>query len=215
MEYRRHPLSNIFPEMNKEEMDRLVKSMETNGFDPAFPIIKKDNQIIDGWNRYQAAKIARVRPKFIEYEGKEEDVVDFVVLANASRRHLTAAAVIQSTLKADSLAGRFRRDAEIAKELSISPSTVTKQRLFRVHHPSLADDIASRKISTKEAERRSGKEFDGLRRTSRGIQLEIREVKILSKIKKFITPQETANKFIKRLLLDRLEQMERESKTNH
>jgi len=88
-----HDLCLAFPQMQDEEYEELVKSMESQGFLASDPIIligdEGDNWVIlDGQNRRQAAIDAEVEPDFVEYRGK--DPATYVMARNMNRRHLTA-----------------------------------------------------------------------------------------------------------------------------
>ena len=50
--------------------------MKENGFDRDFPILIKGNDgIVDGWHRYEAAKLAGVEPVFEEFDGDDEKTI--------------------------------------------------------------------------------------------------------------------------------------------
>ena len=52
--YKRHPLSAIWPSIQGTEYMELVEDIRKNGV--IEPIIMLDGMILDGWNRYNAAK---------------------------------------------------------------------------------------------------------------------------------------------------------------
>jgi len=85
-----HPLGAIFPPMDNESYDGLVKSIKKDGFDDREKIVLLDGQILDGNNRYTGLKKARVKPEpkfFQNFNGS--DPYSFVVQKNLHRRHLT------------------------------------------------------------------------------------------------------------------------------
>ena len=72
--------------MSEAEKANLIKSMQDDGFDAGCPIVLYDGLILDGRNRYEAAKAAGVEPTFTTYEGG--DPLAFVIRHNLHRRHL-------------------------------------------------------------------------------------------------------------------------------
>lgn len=85
MNYEYHPLANIFPLIEGQAFDDLVADIRTNGVRE--PIWMYQHQILDGRNRYRAAKEAGVKCELRTYDG--DDPVGFVVSLNLHRRHLT------------------------------------------------------------------------------------------------------------------------------
>ena len=81
-----HPAAGIFPLMQGEAFDSLVADVGAHGLHE--PIWLFDGKIIDGRNRYRACLEAGVEPKFRQYEGTEEWLVQFILSANLERRHL-------------------------------------------------------------------------------------------------------------------------------
>ncbi|MCH8095624.1 MAG: hypothetical protein IID53_00920 [Proteobacteria bacterium] len=83
-----HPAASIFPLMQGEAFDSLVADVGAHGLHE--PIWLFDGKIIDGRNRYRACLEAGVEPRFRQYEGKEEWLVQFILSENLERRHLTS-----------------------------------------------------------------------------------------------------------------------------
>ena len=81
-----HPISELFPLLEGAELDALVLSMRTHGFDPSHPVVIYEGQILDGRNRAHAASIAGVDIVTREWSGG--DPWDYVWRENAVRRHL-------------------------------------------------------------------------------------------------------------------------------
>ena len=85
-----HSLAEIFPLMEGDEFDALVKDIEDNGLRE--PIWLYEDKILDGRNRYRAVVKAKKQyglkeENFRTYNGS--DPLGFVVSANLHRRHLT------------------------------------------------------------------------------------------------------------------------------
>jgi len=82
-----HETANIFPMMEKHEFEALKEDIRRNGLNEAIWLY--DGKIIDGRNRYLASLAVGVEPKYKQYEGKEDDLIDFVLSLNLHRRHLS------------------------------------------------------------------------------------------------------------------------------
>jgi N6-adenosine-specific RNA methylase IME4 len=70
------------------EFKELVASIKTHGYDPRHPILLFENAILDGRNRYLAARKAGVKPVFIQWQANGLDPFAFAWQENAVRRHL-------------------------------------------------------------------------------------------------------------------------------
>lgn len=82
-----HPIANCFPMMSDAEIDALGADIKAHGMH--YPIMLFDEKILDGRNRWEAAKRVGVEVTNWEtYTGK--DPVAFVVSLNDKRRHLKA-----------------------------------------------------------------------------------------------------------------------------
>lgn len=74
MNYQRHPLSAAWPNMSPEEYASLIESIQMHG--QRDPIVLLDDQVLDGWHRYQACLEAGMEPAFAMFEG--DDPKDYV-----------------------------------------------------------------------------------------------------------------------------------------
>jgi len=83
-----HALANEYPLMPAYELGRMEEGMKEDGFDSRFPIVLFKKQILDGRNRYLAAKAAKVKAVFVTFKGTDEEARRFVQKANEERRHL-------------------------------------------------------------------------------------------------------------------------------
>lgn len=89
-DYAFHALAGEYPLMPALELGRMEEGMIERGFDSLFPIVLFQGQILDGRNRFLAAKAAKVEACFIDFDGTEEEAAVFVRTANEERRHLAA-----------------------------------------------------------------------------------------------------------------------------
>jgi hypothetical protein len=100
--YKRHALSQIFPDMPADEVQALADDIAANGQHEAVWLFK--GTVLDGWQRYQACLLAGKNPRFMDYRGTKPAA--FVKSKNWHRRHMTASqralAVVQLAQWADS-----------------------------------------------------------------------------------------------------------------
>lgn len=84
-----HPISQIFPMMDKEDRAELEKSVKANGLREA--IILLDGHILDGRNRWEACRAVGTEPKFefYNYRVHGQSPAAYVMDRNLRRRHLT------------------------------------------------------------------------------------------------------------------------------
>ncbi len=118
-----HPLADIFPLLEGEEFEELVKDVKANGLQQ--PIVLHQGKILDGRNRYRACLEAGVVPRWDEFPGG--DPHDYVISANVHRRHLTSKQkreLIAKVLELDP----GRSDNAIAKKVGVSQPTVSAVR---------------------------------------------------------------------------------------
>ena len=83
-----HPAADIFPLMQGEAFESMVADIRDHGL--IEPIWLFNGKIIDGRNRYRACLEASVGPRFRQYEGPAEWIVQFILSENLERRHLTS-----------------------------------------------------------------------------------------------------------------------------
>ena len=84
--YQYHPFANIFPMLIESELKELAEDIRFNGL--LNKITLYENKILDGRNRYEACKIANIKPEFIIL--KDIDPLQYVISNNLKRRHLNA-----------------------------------------------------------------------------------------------------------------------------
>jgi hypothetical protein len=89
-----HELANLFPLLQDEELQKIVDDINANGFRASEPITLLGVKILDGRNRYNAAKLAgyKLQPDNVEHFKERypgQDPLAFVLAKNLHRRHLT------------------------------------------------------------------------------------------------------------------------------
>jgi hypothetical protein len=81
-----HPLANVFPLIEGDELKELVEDIRANGLRQ--PICIYEGKILDGRNRYLACRAAGVEPRCEQFP-PDADPLAFVISTNLRRRHLT------------------------------------------------------------------------------------------------------------------------------
>ena len=120
-----HPVCLLFPQLGKQELEELADDIRENGL--LNEIVTLDGKILDGRNRLAACRIAKVKPRFKEFDG--DDAIAWMISQNLVRRHLTASqrAVVAfgllPILEADAKrrqrqSNSYRGNGRLAKELA-------------------------------------------------------------------------------------------------
>ena len=117
MKYEEHPLSQLLPMMSGEGLRELAEDIRENG--QRAPITLLEGKILDGRNRYKACEIAKVVPRFRDFNGGG-DPLAFVISANLRRRHLSES---QRAMIAAKIAG-MRRGGDQSANIKSGAKTV-------------------------------------------------------------------------------------------
>lgn len=168
-----HELARVFPELKQAALNSLMDSIRNHGFSESHPIVLLDGKIIDGRNRYIAARAVGVQPIYRDFDPVTEgDPCDFVVRENIHRRHLTTS---QRAMVAARLATLKRGDnqhteggdkspcstGKAAEALSVSRDIVKQARTVRREAPELAEKVERGEMTVgaaaTEAKKRKGK----------------------------------------------------------
>ncbi|NKB77632.1 MAG: hypothetical protein GKR96_11470 [Gammaproteobacteria bacterium] len=86
-QYEYHQYANIFAMLVNDDLNELAESIRANGLDN--PIALYQGKILDGRNRYQACLLVGVVPNYVDFDGTDQEALDFSFRQNAERRHLT------------------------------------------------------------------------------------------------------------------------------
>lgn len=157
MKYQDHPLAELFPLMEKDDLFKLSEDISAHGL--RAPITLLDGKIIDGRNRYRACNLAQVEPKFREHKGG--NVLEFVISANLHRRHLDASqrAMVAAEISNFTHGGdRKSKDQEAnlpveeaAEKLNVSPRAVRAAKKVKRDNPSAVKKIKAGTMSVNAA----------------------------------------------------------------
>lgn len=82
-----HPAAGLFPMMSPVELKELAADIKQNGLLEA--VVRDRGLILDGRNRLLACEIAKVSPRFTEWDGSGGSPTIYVISKNLRRRHLT------------------------------------------------------------------------------------------------------------------------------
>jgi hypothetical protein len=80
-----HPAAAVFPMLPDDELDALAADITEHGL--RYPLIVKDEHLIDGRNRREACRRAGIEPQVAELNG--DDPVAYIVSTNINRRNMT------------------------------------------------------------------------------------------------------------------------------
>ena len=156
MELVRFENSSVYP-IDKEAIDSIAANMRENGYDGRFPILVVDgDKIVDGYHRYEAAKIAGVEPVVEEFVGTEKEIYELVIRSNGDRRHLLGGQKAAALLL---LNRRLGRDAKNIKEVmdSAGVKESTINRLSSLSDDDLAGIASGEETQADVQKKRSGR----------------------------------------------------------
>ena len=156
-----HPLANIFPLMEGNQLNVLVEDVRTNGLNDE--IVLHEGTVLDGRTRLRACIAAGVPYRTVPFKGT--DPIAFVISANVHRRHLTNRQRAIAAAKLSNLpVGRLKENAPIG---GISPAATAKffgvslrsvQRaatLLQCANPDLVEMITNGRLSISAAANQS------------------------------------------------------------
>ena len=154
--YIAHPLANMFPMIEGTAFEELKRDISAQGI--LEPIRLYQGMILDGRNRYKAAKECGHQfsvDDFVQWEGTLADAEAWVISTNLHRRHLSA------KQKQEMVRDRIRKAPEMSNR-QIS-------RLLGVSHTMVADE-RDRTLNPPEVKR-----FTEFKRTWEGLSDEHRQ----------------------------------------
>ncbi|MCG8567665.1 MAG: ParB/RepB/Spo0J family partition protein [Desulfobacterales bacterium] len=150
-----NPFASIFP-MGEETLGSIRQDMETNGFDPVFPIVvwAGKNIVVDGHTRFAAAKavgLEEVPVVFKDFDN-EDDAILYSFHIQRNRRNMSDDDILRCLELLDNIQDGAEENSEgdkeaspkktrkevnemRAKELGISANKVDKARKVLEHAP--------------------------------------------------------------------------------
>jgi len=119
---------NIFPEMQKEDRDRLRADLLSNGYDATQPIYTYHGEILDGWNRFTVCNELGITPVIKCFTGSDSEALDFVMRTN-KRRNLTSSQWACIAAEADDLINAISEAVEeVKREKMIANDNAKKEK---------------------------------------------------------------------------------------
>src|SRR5690606_36085370 len=150
----------LFPMMDDDAFNALVEDIKINGVRE--PIVFIGNEILDGRNRYTAARQLGIEYPVTEYTGA--DPLGFVVSLNLKRRHLTESQRAMLASKLANMRQGARTDtehranlhevsaADAGRMLNISERSVeTAKQVHESGTPELVKAVETGKVSVSGA----------------------------------------------------------------
>ena len=98
-DYDIHPLAEYFRPMNEEEYINLKDSMRRHGFLDRHPVVIFEEKVLDGRNRYRAAKELGEPFTTMPFHGTWEEAENFVLTENYDTRQLDTTDKAMTALK--------------------------------------------------------------------------------------------------------------------
>lgn len=142
---------NFFPECNEQDFNAIVESMKTIGYDSKFPIYTYEEKILDGWNRFQAAKKAKVDPILKEFKGTNQEALEFSIRANKDRRHLTSSQLAVLAVQAEPLFNAIQEEVEKEQRKRQSENAVNRHTKENLASSKKLDEARTEKTVEKVA----------------------------------------------------------------
>lgn len=132
---KQHALSAIFPSLPDDELQALAADIKAHGLHESIVLYK--GEVLDGWHRVQACKIAGINPRTIDYKGSDPRA--YVKSKNWHRRHLSASqrGFAEVTLTQWAPEGRpkltgsiepVKSTAEMASEAQVGTATIKRAK---------------------------------------------------------------------------------------
>lgn len=156
VDYPRHYLSAIWPDISEKEEREMIEGMKTSTEPITVWIL--DGQILDGFTRNRCAIQAGRTPEYLDYVGP--DPAAFVIQQNALRRHLNAsqrAAAVnaaeqwrRSVIRESSEDSTDPTQSQLAESAEVSRSTMAQVQ--RADEHGLGPMIRDGSISAKAAD---------------------------------------------------------------
>lgn len=87
IDFKYHPVAELFPLMDGNDLAQLVADIREHGL--LEPIVMADGMVLDGRNRLRACELAEVEPVFVDWVPDGMTPTEWVISKNLHRRHLT------------------------------------------------------------------------------------------------------------------------------
>lgn len=133
-----HPVADLFPMLPEDELRDLAEDIKNRGqLQPI--VLDSDGRILDGRNRFQACKLAKVEPKFDTYDGDDPD--GYALAVNISRRHMTKGQQALVVAKALRCKESLQTTRDAGKASGVSAMRISQANAILDHASDFVDDI--------------------------------------------------------------------------
>jgi N6-adenosine-specific RNA methylase IME4/ParB-like chromosome segregation protein Spo0J len=156
-----HEYANVFPMMDGKPHADLVEDLRINGMQE--PIVMVGDTILDGRNRYMAARSIGIEIRAVQYEGS--DPLAFVISKNLSRRHLTES-----------------QRAMVAAKLAKLPRGANQHTAQAVSSPSQSDAAGQMQVSVDSVQRARAVQDHGIDELAAKVEAGVISVKPAAEI---------------------------------
>lgn len=113
-DYDFHPIAGIFPMIEGQDFAQLVADVKAHGVRE--PVWLYEGKILDGRNRYMAAKKAGAHIQTREFSGAPLEAIEFVWSLNRTRRHLSSSQAALADARRNHMTDAYAPVREAAKE---------------------------------------------------------------------------------------------------
>jgi len=154
-------LASLFPMLEGEDLDELVKDIKQNGL--RHPIITCEREVLDGRNRERACQLAGVEPRYEQWKPRYpgDTPLAFVISANLARRHLDASQRAMIAARLASLPKHKHKSdtsidvsqPEAARQLKVGLASVQRASEVIKKAPELAKAVDGGRIKVSAASR--------------------------------------------------------------
>ena len=148
----------MIPKATTEEFTALYEDIREHGL--LEPIVTYEGKILDGRTRYNACMQAEIEPKFVEWDGRGDSPLNFVLSENLHRRHLTPSQKAAITLEYKRLISKEQGKPALKEAGSKGGKASGEARRPK---PFASLQNASRRV--REAERKYNRDANTARRT--------------------------------------------------
>lgn len=119
-----HPVADLFPMLPDDELADLAADIKVRGqLQPI--VLDSDGRILDGRNRFQACKLAKVEPEFVTYDG--DDPNGYALAVNVARRHMTKS---QQAIVVAGALSNLDTQGDAAKRFGIHQSRIAEAKVI-------------------------------------------------------------------------------------
>lgn len=125
--YKPHEFCLLADAHTPEERAEIESSMKRQGFLPQHAIVLFEDQILDGWGRYQSAEVVGIEPIYKKFHGTREEALEYARSTLFARRHCPKGRLAAMAAKYETQRRKLgmpeRTHEEIAREAGIPNST--------------------------------------------------------------------------------------------